>query len=40
MHIRKRPVDKVKGTEIPLQAWRDPDVSKRTTLLDFKTIGT
>jgi len=25
---------------IPLQAWRDPEVSRRLRLADFKTIGT
>jgi len=29
-----------KGKGIPLQAWADPEVSKRLKLLDFKTIGT
>jgi hypothetical protein len=30
----------VKGKEIPLQAWRDPEGSRRLRLPDFKTIGT
>ena len=28
------------GKAIPLQAWRGPDGSRRSRLLDFKTIGT
>jgi len=31
---------KGKGKAIPLQAWTDPDDSRRMRLLDFKTIGT
>jgi len=31
---------KVKGKAIPLQAWTDPEGSRRLRLLDFKTIGT
>jgi hypothetical protein len=31
---------KVKGKVIPLQAWRDPEGSRRLRLPDFKTIGT
>ena len=28
-----------KGKEIPLQAWRGPEGSRRLKLPDFKTIG-
>ena len=31
---------KGKGKAIPLQAWTDPEGSRRLKLLDFKTIGT
>jgi hypothetical protein len=31
---------KVKGKAIPLQAWTDPEVSRRFRLPDFKTIAT
>jgi hypothetical protein len=31
---------KIKGKAIPLQAWTDPDVSRRPRLPDFKTVGT
>jgi len=31
---------KVKVKAIPLQAWTDPDGSRRVRLLAFKTIGT
>ena len=30
----------VKGKAIPLQAWTDPEGSRRLRLLDFKTIST
>jgi hypothetical protein len=30
----------VKGKAIPLQAWTDPEGSRRLRLPDFKTIGT
>jgi len=30
----------VKGKAIPLQAWTDPEGSRRVRLPDFKTIGT
>jgi hypothetical protein len=30
----------VRGKAIPLQAWRDPEGSRRLRLSDFKTIGT
>jgi hypothetical protein len=30
----------VKGQAIPLQAWTDPEGSRRLRLPDFKTIGT
>jgi len=29
-----------KGKAIPLQAWTDPEVSRRLRLSDLKTIGT
>jgi len=29
-----------KGKAIPLQAWTDPEGSRRLRLSDFKTIGT
>jgi hypothetical protein len=29
-----------KAKAIPLQAWTDPEVSRRLRLPDFKTIGT
>jgi hypothetical protein len=29
----------VKGKAIPLQAWTDPECSRRLRLPDFKTIG-
>jgi len=32
--------DKGKGKAIPLQAWTDPESSRRLRLPDFKTIGT
>jgi hypothetical protein len=28
------------GKAIPLQAWTDPEVSRRLRLPDFKTVGT
>jgi len=31
---------KGKGKPIPLQAWTDPEGSRRLRLPDFKTIGT
>jgi hypothetical protein len=31
---------KAKCKAIPLQAWTGPEVSRRLTLPDFKTIGT
>jgi hypothetical protein len=31
---------KKKGKAIPLQAWTDPEGSRRLRLPDFKTIGT
>jgi hypothetical protein len=31
---------KVKGKAIPLQAWTDPEGSRRLRLPDFKTVGT
>jgi len=31
---------KGKGKGIPLQAWTDPEVSRRLRLPDFKTIST
>jgi len=31
---------KVKGIAIPLQAWTDPEGSRRVRLPDFKTVGT
>jgi len=31
---------KGKGKAIPLQAWTDPEGSRRFRLPDFKTIGT
>jgi hypothetical protein len=30
----------VKGKAIPLQAWTDPEGSRRLRLPDFKTVGT
>jgi hypothetical protein len=30
----------VKGKAIPLQAWTDPEDSRRLRIPDFKTIGT
>ena len=30
----------VKGKAVPLQAWTDPEVSRRLRLPDFKTPGT
>jgi hypothetical protein len=30
----------VKGKAIPLEAWTDPEGSKRLRLPDFKTVGT
>jgi len=32
--------DKGKGKAIPLQAWTDPEGSRRLRLPDFETIGT
>jgi len=29
-----------KGKAIPLQAWTDPEGSRRLRLPDFKTVGT
>jgi len=31
---------KGKGKAIPLQAWTDPEGSRRLRLPDFKTVGT
>jgi hypothetical protein len=31
---------KGKGKAIPLEAWRDPEGSRRLRLPDFKTFGT
>ena len=31
---------KVKGKVIPLQAWTEPEGSRRIRLPDFKTVGT
>jgi len=31
---------KGKGKAIPLQAWTDPEGSRRVRLPDFKTVGT
>jgi hypothetical protein len=31
---------KGKGKAIPLQAWTDPEASRRLKLADFKTVGT
>jgi len=33
-------ISKGKGKAIPLQAWTDPEVSRRFRLPDFKTIST
>jgi hypothetical protein len=33
------PVPQLKGKRVPLQAWTDPEVSRRLGLPDFKTIG-
>ena len=33
-------VIKKKGKAIPLQAWTDPEVSRRLRLPDLKTVGT
>jgi len=30
----------LKGTAIPLQAWTDPEGSRRLRLPDFKTVST
>jgi len=30
----------IKGKSIPLQAWTEPEVSRRLRLPAFKTIGT
>jgi hypothetical protein len=30
----------LKGKEIPLQAWKGPEASRRFRFPDFKTIGT
>jgi len=30
----------VKGKAVPLQAWTDPEVSRRMRLPDFMTVGT
>ena len=30
----------VKGKAIPLQAWTDPEISRKLRFPDFKTIGT
>jgi len=35
-----REMVKKKGKAIPLQAWTDPESSRRLRLPDFKTIGT
>jgi len=35
-----QPITKVKGTAIPLQAWTDPEASRRFRLPVFKTVGT
>jgi hypothetical protein len=29
-----------KGTAVPLEAWIDPEGSRKLRLTDFKTIGT
>jgi hypothetical protein len=34
------PVEVRKAKAIPLQAWTDPEGSRRLRLSDFKTIGT
>ena len=39
-HSRCWHVVKAKGKAIPLQAWTDPEGSRRMRLPDFKTIGT
>jgi len=33
-------VGKGKGKAIPLQAWTDPEGSRRLRFPDFKTVGT
>jgi len=40
MRITKEMVPSKKGKAIPLQAWTDPEGSRRLRLPDFKTIGT
>ena len=39
-HLRVFRTRKVKCKAIPLQAWTDPEGSRRLSLPDFKTIGT
>jgi hypothetical protein len=33
------PIENDKGKAIPLQAWADPEGSRRLRLPDFKTLG-
>jgi len=40
MNFNKHPVSAIKGKAIPLQAWTDPEGSRRLRTPDFKTIGT
>jgi len=41
MWVKKGQVGSVvKGTAIPLQAWKGPEGSRRLRLPDFKTTGT
>jgi hypothetical protein len=39
-HPATRIMGKGKGKAIPLQAWTDPEGSRRLRFPDFKTIGT
>jgi len=38
--VDNQPSSKGKGKAIPLQAWTDPDGSRRVRLPDVQTIGT
>jgi hypothetical protein len=40
VHATGKGKGKGKGKAIPLQAWTDPEGSRRLRLPDFKTIGT
>jgi hypothetical protein len=40
MNMKNQVKGKGKGKAIQLQAWTDPEGSRRLRLQDFKTIGT